>query len=434
MNITMIGTGYVGLTTGACFADMGHSVTCLDIDEGKIARLKNGECPIFEAGLEDLLKKNISTESISFTTDYAAAIPGADIIFFCIDTPAGEYGKANLSHLLAAAQQCAPHLNEYTVLVNKSTAPVGTARKIQETVRKIHPDASFDIASNPEFLAEGSAVKNFLEPDRIVVGTESEKATELLKTAYAPLIEKGRVFVAVTIPSAELIKYASNSFLAMKLSFINEIADFCELVGADVADVAKGMGLDSRIGSKYLEASIGFGGSCFGKDVHALVMRAQEEGYEFRTIKALIAVNELRYLTVIRKLKVHLGPLKGKTIAVLGLAYKAGTDDVRDSQALRIILELLDSGARVRAYDPEAIENFKKSFSRASDMIFMEQAHDVSEGADALLILTEWDEFRALDLATLKTKMSGNLIVDGRNLLTRKIVEAAGFTYEGIGR
>lgn len=430
----MIGTGYVGLTTGVCFADMGHRVTCLDIDEKKIARLKNGECPIFEAGLEDLLKKDISSGSISFSTDYAAAIPGADIIFFCIDTPAGEYGKANLSHLLAAARECARHLDGYTVLVNKSTAPVGTARKIQEAIQKINPNANFDIASNPEFLAEGSAVKDFLEPDRVVVGTESEKATELLKQAYAPLIEKGRTFVAVTIPSAELIKYASNSFLAMKLSFINEIADFCELVGADVADVAKGMGLDSRIGSKYLEASIGFGGSCFGKDVHALVMRAQEEGYEFRTIKALIAVNELRYLTVIKKLKKHLGSLKGKTIGVLGLAYKAGTDDVRDAQALRIILELLDSGAQVQAYDPEAIENFKKAFSRSNDMIFAEQASETYTGADALLILTEWSEFKNLDLALLKTKMSGNLIVDGRNLLARKTVEATGFTYEGIGR
>lgn len=430
----MIGTGYVGLTTGACFADMGHRVTCLDIDEKKIARLKNGECPIFEADLEDLLNKNIASGSISFTTDYAAAIPGADIIFFCIDTPAGEYGKANLSHLLAAAQQCAHHLDGYTVLVNKSTAPVGTARKIQETVQKINPAARFDIASNPEFLAEGSAVKNFLEPDRIVVGTENDKATDVLKNAYAPLSEKGRTFVAVTIPSAELIKYAANSFLAMKLSFINEIADFCELVGADVVDVARGMGLDSRIGSKYLEASIGFGGSCFGKDVHALVMRAQEEGYEFRTIKALIAVNELRYLTVIKKLKKHLGSLKGKTIGVLGLSYKAGTDDVRDSQALRIILELLDSGAHVRAYDPEAIENFKKAFSRASDMTFIKQAHDASEGADVILILTEWSEFKYLDFALLKTKMSGNLIVDGRNILNRKTVEAAGFTYEGIGR
>ncbi len=430
----MIGTGYVGLTTGACFADMGHRVTCLDIDEKKITRLKNGECPIFEAGLEDLLKKNSISGSISFTTDYASAIPGADVIFFCIDTPAGEFGKANLSHLLAAARECARHLGGYTVLVNKSTAPVGTARKIQEAIQKINPDASFDIASNPEFLAEGSAVKDFLEPDRIVVGTESDKATDLLKNAYAPLVEKGRTFLAVTIPSAELIKYASNSFLAMKLSFINEIADFCELVGADVADVARGMGLDSRIGSKYLEASIGFGGSCFGKDVHALVMRAQEEGYEFRTIKALIAVNELRYLTVIKKLKKHLGLLKGKTIAVLGLAYKAGTDDVRDSQALRIILELLDGGAQVRAYDPKAIENFKRVFSRAGDMTFVDHAQDASEGADALLILTEWSEFKDLDLAALKTKMSGNLIVDGRNILNRKTVEVAGFTYEGIGR
>lgn len=433
MRITMIGTGYVGLTTGVCFAELGHSVMCLDTNKEKIDLLKNGVCPIFEEGLESLIEKNSATGRLSFVTSYAEAIPCADVVFFCVDTPPGEYGKANLTNLLAAASECAHHLDGYTVLVNKSTAPVGTAKKIQNAVRNINPTASFDIASNPEFLAEGSAIRNFLEPDRIIVGTENEKTATMLKLVYAPLIEQGRNFLSVTIPSAELIKYASNSFLAMKVSFINEIADFCELVGADVSDIAHGMGLDTRIGSKFLQASIGFGGSCFGKDVHALVMRGQEEGYEFRMIKALIAVNELRYLTVIKKLKKHLGPLQGKTVAVLGLAYKAGTDDVRDAQTLRIILDLLDHAVIVRAYDPQAMENFKKIFRRSDEVTFAQSAQSASDGADALLILTEWNEFKSIDLADIKTNMSGTLIVDGRNIFERKTAEVAGFTYEGIG-
>jgi len=434
MNITMIGTGYVGLVTGVCFAELGHSVTCLDIDKEKIEELKSGISPIFEEGMEELLPKNIREGRISFTTHYAEAIPGADLVFLCVQTPSGEYGKADLSYVYSAVRECVTHIDEYTVIVNKSTCPVGTVRTIKELINEIVPEKECDVASNPEFLAEGVAIHDFLEPDRIIVGVDSSRAEKVLREAYAPLIDKGSVFLATIPQSAELMKYASNSFLAMKLSFINEIADFCELVGADVNEVAYGMGLDKRIGTRYLKASIGFGGSCFGKDVRALIHRGEEEGYEFKMIKALIAVNNTRYLTTINKLKKHLGNLKGKTIAVLGLAYKAGTDDTRDSQSLRIVFELLANGAQVQAFDPRAMEHFKKTFARANEIIFSTTALETADSADALLILTEWNEFKELDLTALKTKMSGTLIVDGRNILDRKIVESAGFTYEGIGR
>ncbi len=430
----MIGTGYVGLVTGVCFAELGHSVTCLDIDKEKIEELKSGISPIFEEGMEELLPKNIREGRISFTTHYAEAIPGADLVFLCVQTPSGEYGKADLSYVYSAVRECVTHIDEYTVIVNKSTCPVGTVRTIKELINEIVPEKECDVASNPEFLAEGVAIHDFLEPDRIIVGVDSSRAEKVLREAYAPLIDKGSVFLATIPQSAELMKYASNSFLAMKLSFINEIADFCELVGADVNEVAYGMGLDKRIGTRYLKASIGFGGSCFGKDVRALIHRGEEEGYEFKMIKALIAVNNTRYLTTINKLKKHLGNLKGKTIAVLGLAYKAGTDDTRDSQSLRIVFELLANGAQVQAFDPRAMEHFKKTFARANEIIFSTTALETADSADALLILTEWNEFKELDLTALKTKMSGTLIVDGRNILDRKIVESAGFTYEGIGR
>lgn len=434
MNITMIGTGYVGLVSGVCFAELGHQVVCLDINEEKVAALRDGSCTIFEHSLEELLKKNRDAERLAFTDSYAQAIPRADCIFLCIDTPPGEYGKADLTHLLTATRACAQHLNGYTVIINKSTAPVGTVRKLKEIISETAPTASFDVVSNPEFLAEGTAVRDFLAPSRIVVGSETPRAEQVMRATYAPLIEQGHSFFTTTIPSAELIKYASNAFLAMKLSFINEIADFCELIGADVEDVSRGMGLDARIGSRFLKASIGFGGSCFGKDVRALVHRGEEEGYEFKMIKALIAVNNVRYLTTIKKLKKHLGDLKGKTIAVLGLAYKAGTDDTRDSQSLRIVFELLDHGVHVRATDPKAIDHFKTMFRRADEVAYYDDPLEAARGADAILILTEWDEYKNIDLVALKKIMSGTVMVDGRNLFERKTAEAAGFTYEGIGR
>lgn len=430
----MIGTGYVGLTTGVCFAELGHTVTCLDINEEKITLLKNGGCPIFETGLEDLLQKNIGAGNLSFTTQYAKAIPGADAVFICVDTPPGEYGKANLTNLLAATRECAEHLDGYTLIINKSTAPVGTVKTIKEVISEIAIGKEFDVASNPEFLAEGTAINDFMEPNRIIVGIDTAQASATLKACYAPLIKKGYTYIETIPQSSELMKYASNSFLAMKLSFINEIADFCEIIGADVKEVAYGMGLDSRIGGKFLQAGIGYGGSCFGKDVQALAMKGEELGYEFKMIKALIAVNSLRYRVALNKLLKNLGTLKNKKIAVLGLAYKANTDDVRDAQSLRVVLELLDAGAHVSAYDPEAMGSFKKMFKRSGEVTFANNALEAITGADAILILTEWGEFKDLDLSSLKTKMSGSVIVDGRNILDRAAVEAAGFTYEGIGR
>ncbi|MBI4239837.1 UDP-glucose/GDP-mannose dehydrogenase family protein [Candidatus Uhrbacteria bacterium] len=435
MRITIIGTGYVGLTTGVCFAELGHIVTCLDIDKEKINKLQKGECPLFEPGLDELLKKNSMAARLSFSDSYEEAVPNADVLFFCIDTPSGEYGRSNLTNLLAAAKTSARFIQNGVCLVNKSTAPVGTVQKIEETVRNIAPDKDFDVASNPEFLAEGKAVNNFLAPYRIVIGTHTKRAEGALKNVYAPLTEKGVPLISTSIPSAELIKYAANAFLAMKVSFINEIADFCELVGADITNVSTGMGLDPRIGDKFLHPGLGFGGSCFGKDVRALVHRGEEEGYEFKMIKALIEVNSVRYLIALTKLKKHLGSLQGKKITVLGLAYKAGTDDVRDAQSLRIVFELLDLGAEVHAYDPYAMQRFQNIFQRADEVHYASSASQALEGADAALILTEWEEFKNLNLQNIKERMGKSaLIVDGRNMFDRTTVEDLGFTYEGVGR
>ncbi len=434
MKITLVGTGYVGLITGACFAEIGHTVTCIDINEEKIELLKSGGCPIYEEGLSELIAKNRELGRISFTTSFAEGVPDASLVFICVDTPPGEYGKANLTNLFAAVRSCAAHASQDAVFVNKSTAPVGTVKKIKELLASIAPEKNIDVASNPEFLAEGSALKDFFEPDRIIVGVQTDHARNLLHEAYAPLTEKGYTYVATIPPSAEMMKYASNTFLAMKLSFINEIADFCELVGADVKEVAYGMGLDARIGTRYMQAGIGYGGSCFGKDVQALAMKGEELGYEFKMVKALIAVNAVRYQLALRKLEKNLGPLKGKKIAVLGLAFKPKTDDVRDAPSQRIIHELLDRGARVACYDPIAIDTFKQAFRRSNELSFGSDAYTAATGADALLILTEWAEFGGLDLEKLKAVMSNGLIVDGRNVLDRIKAERAGFHYEGVGR
>lgn len=434
MNITIIGSGYVGLTAGVGFAHFGHSVTCTDIDSEKIAKLSQGICPIYEVGLEDLLKENLQKGRISFTTDTTKAVKDADVVFFAVHTPEGEYGKANLSYLLNAAKTVSPACKPDTLFINKSTAPVGTIEKIREVIRLARSDDNFLVATNPEFLKEGTAVEDFLKPDRIVVGCDNKRSEELLRVLYRPLIERDIPFIATSIPTAELIKYASNSMLALRISFINEIADFCELVGADVTAVANAIGLDRRIGPHFLRAGIGYGGSCFGKDVKALTLSGEEHGYEFKIIKALSTVNDLRYRIVITKLAKHLGNLKGKAITVLGLAFKPMTDDVRDAPSLRIIHELLGHGAKITAYDPVANEVFQKKFSRSSEMVFAPTTNQAVQNADALLLLTAWDEFQNLDLTEIKKTMNGSLIVDGMNILDRKAAENAGFTYEGIGR
>lgn len=434
MNITIIGTGYVGLTSGVCLAHIGHTVTCLDIDEAKIRNLSQGICPIFEEGLPELLASTLSAGRISFTTDVQTALKSAQIVFFAVDTPPGEYGKANLKNLLTAVRSCAVFARDGMLFVNKSTAPVGTIEKIKEVFQTTNPPTKVSFASNPEFLQEGSAVHNFLNPDRIVVGVEDDLGHQLLHECYHSFIDGGTPFLVTTIPSAELIKYAANSFLALKISFINEIADFCEYVGADVDDIAKGIGLDERIGHRFLQAGVGYGGSCFGKDVKALAVAGEERGFDFKIIKALSTVNDLRYLIVLKKLINNLGSLKGKRITVLGLAFKPKTDDVRDATSVRIVHELLDRGAVVTCYDPVANEKFKHSFSRADKLVFGNDSYDASSGADAVVILTEWAEFKNLDLEKIKSVMANGLLVDGRNIYERKTAERAGFHYEGIGR
>ncbi len=434
MTIAIVGTGYVGLTAGVCFAHFGNTVTCFDINEKKIERLTRGECVIYESGLEELLKKGLSNGNLLFTTDPAKAILQADIIFFAVDTPEGEYGKADLSRLLAAVKNCAQYAKPAAVFVNKSTAPVGTVKKIQEAIREVVGEKVFSVASNPEFLSEGNAVQDFLHPDRIVIGVSDAHAEQILRTVYAPIIGDDHPLVVTTIYSAELIKYAANSFLALKISFMNEIADFCEVSGADVKEVARGIGYDKRIGKYFLRAGIGYGGSCFGKDVSALAVSGEERGYEFKIIKALSQVNTLRYQIILKKLHRHFPDMRGRRIAVCGLAYKPMTDDVRDAPSHRIIFELLSREARVSAYDPVANDSFRALFSHAAQVYFASSAYAALGDADALLILTEWDEFRNFDLLKVKQLMKGNVIIDGRNIFERKDVEKEGFVYEGIGR
>ncbi|MBI2644580.1 UDP-glucose/GDP-mannose dehydrogenase family protein [Candidatus Uhrbacteria bacterium] len=434
MTIAVVGTGYVGLTAGVCLSHFGNTVACFDIQEKKIERLSAGECIIYESGLEELLKKGLASGNLIFTTDPARAVQRADIIFFSVDTPAGEYGKADLSRLLAAVKNCAQYMKPGAVFVNKSTAPVGTVQKMKEAIREVIGDTDFSVASNPEFLSEGNAVQDFLHPDRIVIGVEDARAEQMLRAAYAPIIGDDHPLVVTTIPSAELIKYSANAFLALKISFMNEIADFCEVCGADVKEIARGMGFDRRIGKYFLRAGIGYGGSCFGKDVSALAMSAEEHGYEFKIIKALSQVNTLRYQIILKKLQKHLPDMKGKRIAVCGLAYKPMTDDVRDAPAHRIIFELLSLGARVSVYDPAANESFYATFSHAAQVHFAGSAYAALGDADALIILTEWDEFRNFDLSKVKQLMKGGVIIDGRNIFERRDVEHAGFIYEGIGR
>ncbi len=434
MNITIIGSGYVGLTAGVGFAHFGHTVICTDIDAAKIEKLSQGVCPIYEIGLEDLLKENLQKGRITFTTDTIQAVKNADVVFFAVHTPQGEYGKANLSYLLNAAKTVSPSCPPATLFINKSTAPVGTIQKIKKVIREARNADDFFVASNPEFLKEGTAVQDFLKPDRIVVGIDDSHAEATLHVLYDSLIKQGIPFITTSIPTAELIKYASNAMLALRISFINEIADFCEIVGADVGMVAHAIGLDQRIGPHFLKAGIGYGGSCFGKDVKALTLSGEELGYEFKIIEALSTVNDLRYRIVITKLTKHLGDLKGRSVSILGLAFKPMTDDVRDAPSLRIIHELLDHGAKITAYDPVANETFEKKFARSSEVTFATSVMEAVKNADALLLLTAWDEFQNMNLSEIKKTMSGTLIVDGMNILERKTAQNAGFTYEGIGR
>ncbi len=433
MHITMIGTGYVGLVSGACFAEFGPTVTCVDLDEGKIARLNAGEIPIYEPGLDDLVARGVAAGRLSFTTDLAAAVAQADAVFIAVGTPSrrGD-GHADLRYVEAAAADIARALTGYTVVVNKSTVPVGTGRRVAQIIREVRPEADFDVASNPEFLREGSAIGDFMRPDRVVIGAESERAQAVMRELYRPLYLSETPIVMTSLETAELTKYAANAFLATKITFINEIADLCEKVGADVQAVARGMGLDNRIGKKFLHAGPGYGGSCFPKDTLALVRTAQEAGAPVRIVETVVQVNDRRKgVMASRVMAAAGGSVRGKTIGVLGVAFKPNTDDMRDAPSLAIIPALQDAGATVRAFDPAAM---REAAHQLPGVHWCRDAYDAAEGADVLVLITEWNEFRALDLARLGTLMRARVLVDLRNVYRPEDVRAAGFAYSSIGR
>ena len=416
-------------------AELGHEVVCADIDQKKINGLKRGKMPIYELGLEELVSKNVKKNKLSFTTNISKAIKDADVIFNAVGTPEDKKtGKANLQYVYAVAEIFGKNLNGYKILVNKSTVPVGTADQCRAIIEKAAgPTAEFDVVSNPEFLREGAAIKDFLNPDRVVVGVESEKAKEKMERIYRPLARAGRPVMFTNVRSAELIKYASNSFLATKISFINEIANFCEKVGANVKDVARGMGADTRIGSRFLYAGIGYGGSCFPKDVQALIETGKEQGFAFQIIEAADRVNDQQKIIPFEILKKEWKKnFKGKRVAVWGLSFKPRTDDVREAPAISIITSLLKAGAKVAAYDPIAMESFHEAHKELK-VEYRHTAEEVLDGADVLLVLTEWDEFRTADLVAIQKMMRGSLIIDGRNIFERDEAEEAGFQYFGIG-
>lgn len=434
MKLSFIGTGYVGLVTGACMAELGHHVVCADIDKKKIAKLKKGVMPIYELGLEELVEKNVKEGRLSFTSSIGDAMKSSEVVFSAVGTPEDKKtGQADMQFVYAVAEAFGKHLNGYKILVNKSTVPVGTADKVRDII--LHASQGgheFDVVSNPEFLREGAAIKDFLNPDRVVVGVESDRAREIMEKIYRPIARAGRPVIVTDIRSAELIKYASNAFLAVKITFANEMANFCELAGANMKEVAKGMGADNRIGSRFLYAGIGYGGSCFPKDVQALMETGKEYDFDFSIIKAADKVNDAQKLRPIAFLKKQYKSLKGRTIGIWGLSFKPRTDDVREAPARYIIEELLKAGAHVKAFDPVAMESFKISFPDKR-VRYVEHAYEAVEDADALIVCTEWDEFRTVEYPELASRMKERVIVDGRNIFERKEAEAEGFSYFGIG-
>jgi len=433
MKIAMIGTGYVGLVSGACFAEFGPDVTCVDVDAAKIDRLLNGEIPIYEPGLDALVAKGIKSGRLSFTTDLAKAVADADAVFIAVGTPSrrGD-GHADLRYVEAAALEIARALQGYTVIVTKSTVPVGTGRRVAEWIRSANPTAEFDVASNPEFLREGSAIGDFMRPDRVVIGAETDRARAVMQALYRPLYLMETPIVMTTLETAELTKYAANAFLATKITFINEMADLCEKVGANVQDIARGMGLDGRIGKKFLHAGPGYGGSCFPKDTIALVRTAQEYGAPARLVETVVQVNDRRKGAMAsRVLAACGGSVRGKTVGVLGVAFKPNTDDMRDAPSLAIVPALQDAGATVRAYDPAAMHEAKALLPGVE---WCADAYDVAIGADVLVIITEWNEFRALDLDRIGASMTQKVLVDLRNVYRAEDVRGQGFAYTSIGR
>jgi UDPglucose 6-dehydrogenase len=432
MKIAVIGTGYVGLVTGTCFAETGNTVTCVDIDAKKVATLQQGKITIFERGLEDIFKKNVESSRLFFTTDLAEGIKDAKLILLALPTPPGEDGSADLQYVLKVAEQLGPMLKEYTVIVNKSTVPVGTSDLVRERVAR-NAKVEFDVVSNPEFLREGLAVEDFMKPERVVVGTRSEKAIKLMENLYAPFTRQGNPIIFMDERSAELTKYAANAFLATKITFMNEIANLCESLGADVDLIRKGMGTDSRIGKRFLFAGIGYGGSCFPKDVKALAKSSRDAQYDFKILDSVMSVNENQKTKLIRSMKEHFkDSLSGKTIALWGLSFKPHTDDIREAPSLYIIQALLDEGASVKVHDPESMENVKNIFG--SKITYADNQYDILAEADALMIATEWPEYRNPDFEKMATMLKNKLIFDGRNLYETAMLGELGFTYYSIGR
>ena len=435
MKITIIGTGYVGLVTGTCFSEFGHEIFCIDKDSRKISELQSGEIPLYEPGLQNLVQKNIQENRLQFGTDANKAVPWADTIFIAVGTPSTRRGDgyADLSFIYEAAREIAPLLTGYTLIVNKSTAPVGTARQIARIIREANPNADFDIASNPEFLREGAAINDFMRPDRVVIGVETERAADVLRDIYKPLYLIETPIVQANIETAELIKYAANAFLAVKISYINEIATLCENLGADVITLVKGIGLDGRIGSKFLHPGPGYGGSCFPKDTLALIRMAQEQGTGARIVEAAVEVNSAQKARMIKKIRDSLGGNETKkTIGILGLTFKPETDDMRDAPSLTILPVLHEKGAKIKVHDPQGMKEARKYLPAGIE--YMENPYQVCDGADALVLMTEWNQYRALDLERIRSLMRKAVFVDLRNVYEPDSLKELGFTYFGVGR
>lgn len=437
MKTAIVGTGYVGLVTGTCFAAMGTDVTCVDIDEKKIENLRNGIIPIYEPGLEDLVKSNYKSGRLKFTTDLSSVINDVDIIFSAVGTPPDEDGSADLRYVLDVARTIGQNLNKYIVVVTKSTVPVGTAQKVKSVIREEldkrgKTDLEFDVASNPEFLKEGAAVQDFMRPDRVVVGTESEKAKKMMEKLYSPFMLNNYRIIFTDIPSAEMIKYAANAMLATRISFMNDIANLCEIVGADVNMVRKGIGTDTRIGTKFLYAGCGYGGSCFPKDVKAIIKTGEKNGYKLELLEAVENVNERQKHILFKKLlDYYNGSIKGKTIAIWGLSFKPKTDDMREAPSLVLIEQILKAGGKVKAYDPIAIEEAKRRIG--APIMYAKDAYDATVDADAILLVTEWNEFRLPSWSVIKKTMKKPVVFDGRNIYNKNELKELGFDYSGIG-
>lgn len=440
MKIAIVGTGYVGLVSGTCFAEMGVDVTCVDVDKNKIDNLKNNIIPIYEPGLENMVIRNKQADRLHFTTSLAEVIDDVEVVFSAVGTPPDEDGSADLKYVLEVAKTIGQTMNKYILLVTKSTVPVGTAQKvkavIKEEQRKRGVDITFDVASNPEFLKEGDAINDFMSPDRVVVGVESEKAKELMTKLYRPFLLNNFRVIFMDIPSAEMTKYAANSMLATRISFMNDIANLCELVGADVNMVRKGIGTDARIGTKFLYSGIGYGGSCFPKDVKALIYTAKQNGYDMQVLEAVEQVNHKQKEVLYNKLVKHFGTLENKTIAIWGLSFKPNTDDMREAPSLVLIDKLLQSKCNIRVFDPVAINEAKRILTaknQIDSVYFATDIYDATLEADALLLVTEWKEFRMPTWSVIKKTMKGNLVLDGRNIYDKNELQSLGFTYEGIG-